>query len=92
MFLCESMQKYLKGNTFIVSPVVAQKKKIFYTQLQGRRKVLNIWGGRSKGGSLEETLAYMLSPYSKFEFSFHVTLCFPFYRRSFSVLKSLGVS
>ena len=56
MFLCESMQKYLKGNTFIVSPVVAQKKKIFYTQLQGRRKVLNIWGGRSKGGSLEETL------------------------------------
>ena len=42
MFLCESMQKYLKGNTFIVSPVVAQKKKIFYTQLQGRRKILNI--------------------------------------------------
>ena len=55
MFLCESMQKYLKGNTFIVSPVVAQKKKIFYTQLQGRRKILNIRGGKSKGGSLEET-------------------------------------
>ena len=29
MFLCESMQKYLKGNTFIVSPVVAQKRRFF---------------------------------------------------------------
>ena len=32
----------------------------------------------SKGGSVEETLVYMFSPYSKFEFSFPVTLCLPF--------------
>jgi hypothetical protein len=29
------MQKYLKGNTFIVSPVVAQKKKIFLYTTSG---------------------------------------------------------
>ena len=36
MFLCESMQKYLKGNTFIVSPVVAQKKEDFLYTTSGQ--------------------------------------------------------
>ena len=40
---------------------------------------------------VEETLMYKFSPYSRFEFSFPVTLCLPFNELSFSVFESLGV-
>ena len=44
-----------------------------------------------KGGSVQETLVYKFSAYSKFEFSVPVTLCLPFWEVAFSVSESLRV-
>jgi hypothetical protein len=38
-----------------------------------------------KSDSVEKALVYKFSPYSKFDFSFPVSLCLPFFKLSFSV-------
>lgn len=43
---------------------------------------------RCKGGSVEDRLFKKTSPYSKFEFSFPVTLCLPFKELFFSVFSN----